>query len=222
MKVRGAPTVMVSCLTGEQHELFSALGWAVSGDRQLPPTLNISLRTFLTHPGSVAHRGGEEVGRAQAGQDSRCCLLPRWAWRNHPPRGNNAQEPWGHQRKGLCCPQGSSAGSQLVLRGISFWYFQISPEFFPATEKGTEEPPGESLASLYQFTHPGPAIQTPGQRWGVGKGREGKVGWEKGRWGHPGVGFSYLGQEFFCPCQGHQVWHLGPIQELSYKVSFYE
>lgn len=42
---------------GEQHELFTALGWALSGDRQLLPTLNVSLRTFLSHPGLGGAQG---------------------------------------------------------------------------------------------------------------------------------------------------------------------
>lgn len=48
---------------GEQHELLTALGWAFSGDRQLLPALNVSLRTSLSHPGSVPQRGGKQVGQ---------------------------------------------------------------------------------------------------------------------------------------------------------------
>lgn len=58
---------------GEQQELFTALGWASTGGRKLLPTLNISLRTSLS---SVAHRGGEEVGRHHS---AGLTLMPQWA-----------------------------------------------------------------------------------------------------------------------------------------------
>lgn len=70
IKGRVALTEMVLCVMGEQHELFRALGWAFSGGRQLLPTLNVSLTAFLSHSGSVPHRGGEEVGQIHMVQDS--------------------------------------------------------------------------------------------------------------------------------------------------------
>lgn len=176
-------TIILSCLRGKQHGLFVELGWAFSGDRQLPPTLNVSLRTFLILPGSVPRRGGEQVGHAHTVQDSPLCPLPWWAWRNHPLRGKNTCAA--NRRKGLWCPQWSTASSQLVLSSCR--YFQISPEFFPAMQKGTKEHASEPPESLCQLIHPGPAIQTPGQRRGVGKGRWG------GRRAEGGiVGWSFL------------------------------
>lgn len=177
---------MVSCVRGEQHELFIALGWAFSGDRQFPPTLNLSLWTILTHPGPVSHRSGKQAGHSHLMQNSSCCLQPQWAWRNHPSRGNNTQRLYGHQRSGLCCPQWSSVSFQLVL--TSLWYFRVCPGFFPATQKGIEEHSSESLESLCQFIHSCPAIKSRSQFWGVRKGRAGGkravgkiLGWILGR-----------------------------------------
>lgn len=122
-------------------------------------------------------------------------LMPQWAQRNHLPRGNSNTGTL-HQRDGLCCPQSFSDSPQLVLS--SFLYFQICPKIFPATQKGAMEHTGESLESLCQFTHPGLAVQTMGQCWGLGRAGGVGGGQRRGCLGE----FSYLGQDSSVPDRG--------------------